>query len=208
MKDLQLKICGLRDPENIRAVIGLGPEFIGLIFYPGSSRYVTDPESLTFLNNLNEKPLITGVFVDPRPEDLAEANGIIHLDAIQLHGSESPAFCKSVRDRGFLVIKAFGINGPDDFRDTRSYEGSADFFLFDTGGNGAGGTGRKYDRTWIRSYAGNTPFLISGGITPEETRFPGHDYLAGADINSRFEDAPGMKNIGLLKTYINEFRNE
>jgi phosphoribosylanthranilate isomerase len=203
-----VKVCGLRDPENIREVIGIKPDLIGLIFHPGSPRYVSDPESLTFLNLLTDRPLITGVFLDAGLPEIRRISKILDLDVIQLHGGESPEFCGSLRDAGFAVIKAFGIEEGFDFGLVQAYEGYADCFLFDTKSQGGGGSGNSFNWDLLSAYHGETGWILSGGLSPEHETFPKHVKFAGIDLNSRFEIAPGMKNIGSLQKFIKKFRDE
>jgi phosphoribosylanthranilate isomerase len=208
MNNRQIKICGLRDPENIREVIQLGPDMIGLIFYSGSPRCVTDSASLDFLNRMIDRPLLIGVFVNPDIRAIQAVNRQVRLDGIQLHGNETPDFCKSIRDEGFTVIKAFGIHPGFNFQLTDEYRGHADLFLFDTGGTKPGGSGQRFDWNLLEDYHGDKRFLLSGGIAPDSQDFPGHEQFAGVDLNSRFETSPGIKDIGLIQTFITNFRHE
>jgi phosphoribosylanthranilate isomerase len=203
-----VKVCGLRDPKNILEVIGLKPDLIGLIFHPGSPRYISDPDSLTFLNSLADRPLITGVFVDRSLSEIKKISEVIKLDVIQLHGIESPEFCESLRENGFAVIKAFGIHEDFDFGLVRSYEGYADYFLFDTKSQEGGGSGRSFNWELLSGYSGKTGWLLSGGLSSDHHTFPKHPKFAGIDLNSRFEISPGIKNIGLLQKFIKQFRDE
>lgn len=203
-----VKICGLRDPGNTLEVIQLNPDWIGLIFYPGSPRYISDPNFLQFLNELTVRPLTVGVFVNPDFKEIKNITEVIRLDAIQLHGSETPAFCETLRGEGFTIIKAFGIHPGFDFKLTDPYQGKADYFLFDTGNPKSGGTGEQFDWVLLNEYHGETPYFLSGGISPETQLFPNQRQFAGVDLNSRFETAPGIKNISLLQKFIKQFRNE
>lgn len=203
-----VKICGLRDPGNILEVIQLKPDWIGLIFYSGSPRYISDLKSLELLNELTDRPLTVGVFVNPDNIEIKKITEIIRLDAIQLHGSETPEFCEKLRGEGYTIIKAFGIHPGFDFKLTDQYLGKADYFLFDTGSAKSGGTGEQFDWALLNKYQGETSYFLSGGISPETQLFPNHRQFAGVDLNSRFEMAPGIKNISLLQKFIKQFRNE
>ena len=218
-----VKICGLRDPENIRKVLNLNPDLIGFIFHPASPRCVSDLDSLSFLNplvsinqantvqapgTLTERPKVVGVFVDPEVRDILEITRVLHLDAVQLHGSETPETCKAIRDLGFKIIKVFGIKSGFNFTSVSAYEGLADYFLFDTASIKHGGTGLQFDWALLDEYQGKTPWILSGGISPETNEFPTDRLMVGVDLNSRFESAPGIKDIGLLKKFINQFRDE
>ena len=127
---------------------------------------------------------------------------------VQLHGSESPTYLRDLRsscDARLLIVKAFSIATRDDLLQTSLYEGLADFFLFDTKAQLVGGNGRKFDWTVLAHYDGSTPFLLSGGICPDDASHLSafsHPRLAGIDLNSRFEISPALKNVELLKQFL------
>jgi len=208
MKTRVLKICGLREPDNIRAVIELGPDWIGLIFYPRSPRFVSQAEGLSFLKEDSRNVKVMGVFVNANMEDIKHANEMVKLYGIQLHGDESPEYCESVQELGFQVYKAFGIDSKFGFKEVEAYEGVVDGFLFDNKNENRGGTGQQFDWNRLEDYQGKTPFLLSGGITPDTTHCPSHPQFLGVDLNSKFETSPGMKDIGLLQTFIKQYRYE
>ncbi len=208
MKAGLVKICGLTDPGNILEVIRLRPDFIGLIFHPGSPRYISDPEELVFLNKLHERPLVTGVFVNSDIARIREISNRIRLDVIQLHGTETPEYCEELKNCNQMVIKAFGIRPGFDFQETEPYRGLVRYFLFDSDSPKFGGTGQPFDHEILKNYQGDTPFLLSGGISSETQIFPDHRQFAGVDLNSRFETAPGIKDIELLQTFLKNFRHE
>jgi len=131
------------------------------------------------------------------------------LNHIQLHGSESPEYCQKVKDAGFRVIKVFGIGDDFNFERTKPYTGIADYFLFDTKAVSYGGTGRKFNWALLEKYKGSTPFFLSGGIKPEDAEQINkinHPLLYGIDLNSGFEEKPGLKNTELLRQFINEIK--
>lgn len=201
-----IKVCGMRNPDNIKAVEQLGPDWMGFIFYAGSSRYVGEE-----LSYLPEKVKRVGVFVNEEPEIVRKRVQRHRLDIIQLHGEESPVYCNDLKDDGFRVVKAFGIvtNLPFPSEAVQRYEGCCDYFLFDTQTNLHGGSGKKFNWEMLAAYKGETPFLLSGGISPEdveEIKSFAHPRFAGIDINSRFEIGPAVKDIELIKTFIKEFR--
>ena len=193
-----IKVCGMREAENIREVEALGIDWLGMIFWPKSSRFVSQrPE---YLPNQVKR---VGVFVDEEAGRVMETADEYGLDLIQLHGHESPEYISMLK--GHRIIKAFNIAIPSDFRDTAPYEGLADYFLFDTKGKQVGGNGEKFDWSVLSSYQGRTPFLLSGGIGPEDVeqvRAINHPKCIGIDLNSRFEIAPGLKDVSKLKEFI------
>jgi phosphoribosylanthranilate isomerase len=206
------KVCGMRDAQNIRDVEALGIDWIGMIFWPKSKRYVAEVPSY-----LPEHLKKVGVFVDSTLDDILQHISDYQLDIIQLHGQESPDFAKALKPH--TIIKAFNIEKADDLLQTEKYEGIADYFLFDTrkpprevgGWLPPGGTGEKFDWSVLTAYQGKTPFLLSGGIGPEDAESVKsfhHPRCFGIDLNSRFESEPGFKDINQLKTFINKLRYE
>lgn len=198
------KVCGMRDAQNIRDVEALGIDWIGMIFWPKSKRYVAEVPSY-----LPEHLKKVGVFVDSTLDDILQHISDYQLDIIQLHGQESPDFAKALKPH--TIIKAFNIEKADDLLQTEKYKGIADYFLFDTKGKMVGGNGQKFDWSVLTAYQGKTPFLLSGGIGPEDAesvRSFHHPRCIGIDLNSRFESEPGFKDINQLKTFINKLRYE
>lgn len=218
----------MRDPDNIRAAIQLKPDYIGLIFWPGSSRYVKDisvyagtlpnmPSMLFDDGSITEKrPAVVGVFVNEMPQTLITHAYQYKLDYIQLHGDETPTYIDNLRRTlvpdilpDVKFIKALSIREADDVKRWREYEGHIDMLLFDTKCESAGGSGRQFDWTVLDYYDGNIPFMLSGGIgadDAEKVKNFHHPMCVGIDINSRFETAPALKDISRLKTFIERVR--
>jgi phosphoribosylanthranilate isomerase len=198
-----VKVCGMREAENIRAVEALGVDWMGFIFWEHSSRCVCQRPAY-----LPTRAKRVGVFVDAPLDVVCQHVEAFRLDVVQLHGSESPAFLNDLRslcDARLLIVKAFSIATRDDLLQKSLYEGLADYFLFDTKAQLVGGNGRKFDWTVLAHYDGSTPFLLSGGIGPDDaSRLSAfsHPRLAGIDLNSRFETAPALKNVELLKQFL------
>lgn len=207
MSDLLVKVCGMRDAENIREVEALGIDLMGFIFWPKSSRYVSERPAY-----LPRQAKRVGVFVDADIDDIRQRVQDYRLDFIQLHGHESPDFVRQLRSvcGDTAIIKAFNIATTEDLFQTESYEGLVDYFLFDTKGKSVGGNGEKFDWSVLDAYHGHTPFLLSGGIGPDDaervTTFLTSHKCAGIDLNSRFELAPGLKDIHQLKEFIKKIR--
>lgn len=201
---LLVKICGMRDPGNIRDILTLNPDFMGFIFYSKSPRFVnnySEINDIEFPDNL----IKTGVFVNETPETIMQIVKIYHLQAVQLHGNESPEVCKLLKNNGLKVIKAFSIAVSDDFNQTSDYEGFADYFLFDTKTPAYGGSGERFNWQLLNYYQGNTLFFLSGGICVDDAtaiKSINHPLLLGVDLNSRFEITPAIKNKTLLKQFI------
>jgi len=206
---IRVKVCGMRDPGNIRNISALQPDFMGFIFFPGSKRY--------FGNNYDEIRQITGsiekvgVFVNEELKNILKIAGNCELDLIQLHGDESPEFCNDLRSAGFNVIKAFAVDQDFDFSLPESYRGICDYFLFDAKSVHYGGSGYKFNWDEIVKYAVGTPFFLSGGIEPgdeEAINSITNPAFYAVDINSRFETGPGMKDVSRVEKFINEMHSK
>jgi len=201
---MRLKVCGMRELENISALSELDPNYIGFIFWSESSRFVnkkTPP--------LDKKIIKTGVFVDATFDYILTKIKDHQLDAVQLHGQESCSYCKMIKDYGLKVIKSFSIKNTFDFNTLEDYENSCDYYLFDTKGKLPGGNGFNFDWKILNEYPSQKPFFLSGGIGVDnlneikklvKTKLPIH----AIDVNSKFETAPGNKNIELLKKFKKE----
>ncbi len=282
-----IKVCGMRDAQNIREVAALGVNLIGLIFYPKSPRYIESISSdagiipdYSSLNRLTPKPLskgegsdmldkqlkaeetegearnkqieseqlkstqskapfnkvttplsfgegqggeaaipkFVGVFVNDMPQNIITAVYNYHLSYVQLHGDESPVMIGNMRRTlvpdivpQIKIIKAISVSSAEDLKCCEQYEGHVDLFLFDTKCKGYGGSGQKYDWSVLEAYTGQTPFLLSGGIGPDDAdrlRAFHHPQCIGIDLNSKFETAPGMKDINLLQNFLHQLNKQ
>ena len=197
-----VKVCGMRDAQNIRDVEKLGVDWIGMIFWPQSKRFVAEVPSY-----LPKHQKRVGVFVDAPLEDIRQHISDYQLNIIQLHGQESPDYVKALKPH--TTIKAFNIAKADDLVQTEQYEGIADYFLFDTKGQMVGGNGQKFDWSVLTAYHGKTPFLLSGGIGLDDAESINsfhHPSCIGIDLNSRFEVSPAFKDIDKLKTFLGKIK--
>ena len=197
---LLIKVCGMRLSHNIRAVEALGIDLMGFIFYPRSPRYVGPRPDY-----LPTHCLRVGVFVNAPAGEVEERADDFGLDLIQLHGNESPDYCRRLVDSGLQLIKVFSLRSEGDAAATEMYEGLCRYFLFDTPTAQYGGSGTTFDWSLLDAYRGDTPFLLSGGIGPgsaESISRLAHPRLAGIDLNSRFETEPGLKDVGRLRDFI------
>lgn len=202
---MQSKVCGLTRGDNLTTIAGFRPSYVGFIF--ASSPRRAEKALLDVPLPLGVKRV--GVFVNPKWDDVLSCQG--RLDAIQLHGSESPEFASRIRAAGFEVLKAVRIDGRMPSDELRRYVGSVDLILLDTAGPAAGGNGRKFDWKLLSAYDVEIPFLLSGGIVPEDVsdiRALRHPQLAGVDINSGFESAVGIKDEKLIRHFLDELRRE
>ena len=197
---MKIKVCGLRDAENIKAVADLGPDYVGLIRYDRSPRYVNDLDG-TGLDNLPENITKTAVFVNESAENIQQLIEKYNLGAIQLHGHESADFAAAFKNK-VVVLKAFGLDENFDFKQLDDYVDKVDFFLFDTKTAVHGGSGESFNWQVLSNYELNVPFFLSGGLGLDnlsEIKNIKHPQFYGVDLNSRFETSPGMKDIQKLK---------
>ena len=202
MKDLKIKVCGMRSPSNVKALEELSIDYMGFIFYEKSKRNLTN-----YVETKNKNLQRVGVFVNETFEIIRDKILDFKLDAIQLHGDENPDFCKAIQTLYVDVIKVFSVDKDFDFELTKPYTSSCDYFLFDTKGKERGGNGVVFDWKILEKYTGLKPFFLSGGIGPDSIQAIknlNHDNLYALDLNSKFEDQPALKNIEKLKTFIDD----
>lgn len=217
---MQIKVCGMREPENIKALAELPVDMVGFIFYPKSPRFIGEKTRQWLERNgsVLESKKRVGVFVNAEVEEILNAVHDFGLDFVQLHGDESPEYCLLLRTiseatsmRKFRLIKAFRVDEGFDFSGPNAFGPHCALFLFDTKTEAFGGSGRQFDWGLLQAYHGLTPFLLSGGIGPdsvEALRAFRHPQFYGLDINSRFETAPGLKDIEKIRVFIHELRNQ
>lgn len=207
MHQLLWKVCGMREPENIRELIELSPDFIGFIFYDKSSRYVRNKENFELIRSIPSNIRKVGVFVNESFDCLIEIVEHYQLDFVQLHGGESVDYCEKVKEKGIRLFKVFSVESQLNYETIKSFDGLADYFLFDTKTDKYGGSGKKFNWEILKGYKLKTPYILSGGISIEDiqeidrNKFPG---LAALDVNSKFELKPALKNISLLKELKNK----
>ncbi|KAB8152750.1 phosphoribosylanthranilate isomerase [Kordia sp. TARA_039_SRF] len=230
MKNLKLKICGMKYEDNINAVSELQPDYLGFIFYRKSSRFFD-----SVIPKIPQDIKKTGVFVNSSLDDIMQKIQLHDLQAIQLHGNESFAFCKELKERCRIersrnahdemlnqvqhddfnlhvapieIIKVFSIKDTFDFEVLKPYEPFVDYFLFDTKGKLPGGNGVTFDWKVLEHYPSTKPFFLSGGIGLETitklndfVKSNASTYCYALDVNSKFEIVPGLKNIEDLKVF-------
>jgi phosphoribosylanthranilate isomerase len=201
---LIIKICGMKDAANRRELEKFPVDIFGFIFYPSSPRHVGDLCHRELYNLTRTQKRKAGVFVDSPVSDILETAQKYNLDLIQLHGFETPEFCGQIRSSGLGVIKVFRVDDLFEFSAVNAYIDVSDFFLFDTKSQQPGGSGRKFDWQILEKYRCGVPFFLSGGIMLQDVepiiQFS-HPALVGLDLNSGFEDEPGLKNPELIKSF-------
>lgn len=217
-----VKVCGLRDGENIRQVAELGVDWIGMIFWEKSPRNVTMipshagilPDRAMDMGDFKAKRV--GVFVDEMPQSIITRVVNFKLDLIQLHGKETPTLIRNLRRTldpdirsGIQVIKAISVSCREDIAAYKNYVDCVDYFLFDTKCPTVGGSGNQFDWSVLEAYDGDIPFLLSGGIGPDDAeriKAFHHPKCIGIDLNSRFEIEPALKDINKLKEFLEKVK--
>jgi phosphoribosylanthranilate isomerase len=204
MSDLKLKVCGMREAENVQALVGLMPDFIGMIFYEKSPRCIDNPDVAKIIPASIKK---VGVFVNADLGDILDKIKTYQLDFVQLHGDETPEIASQLKTKGIGVIKVFSVVTELPIAEMKPFEGIVDYFLFDTKTPAYGGSGHKFDWQILKQYDSTTPFFLSGGIDLDdlnEVKSLALPQLYAIDVNSRFEIRPGFKDIEKLNALKNE----
>jgi len=208
MKGLKIKVCGMREPENIRAVTAFLPDYLGFIFYKDSKRFAGDmPAGIkadipAYVNKV-------GVFVDEKEDNLLKICSDYGIGTVQLHGKESPEYCEKLAEKGLKIIKAIRIGKQMNTADLLPYRDACSYFLFDTQTEAYGGSGKQFNWALLKAYTLEIPFFLSGGVDPddaERVRNIAHPMLFGVDINSRFEKSPGVKHTETVERFITAIR--
>lgn len=208
-RNVKIKICGMREPENLRAVAAFEPDFIGLIFYQKSPRFISVERAV----GLPQFPKIRriGVFVNETVEVMLEIAERANLFAVQLHGDESPEICREIKKRNpnlqnLQIIKAFSVAENFDGESLEQYEKVCDYFLFDTKAEKRGGSGKVFDWEILHSFSVRKPFFLSGGIgaaNAQEAIAACADLpLFALDLNSQVEISPALKSPEAIKEII------
>lgn len=212
---VKIKVCGMKYAENMEAVAHLGPDYLGFIFWEPSKRVFTGD-----MGTIPSSIKRVAVFVDATIDEIITKVLEFKLQAVQLHGKESPKFCKDLKENHtiqqldtFEIIKVFSIKDDFDFSMLAEYENVCDYYLFDTKGKLPGGNGYTFSWEVLKNYPSTKPFFLSGGIGLEELdklatflQRPESQYCHAIDVNSKFEMEPGRKQIEKLKTFMQFLR--
>jgi phosphoribosylanthranilate isomerase len=207
---MKIKVCGITNIDEALALSKAGVNYVGFIFYPASKRYALHTLSLDQIKSVQLPGVLkVGVFVNEPLEKVIATATEAGLDMVQLHGDETPNYCKEMANH-YPVIKAFRISETDDVAYKISeYLEDIDYLLFDTASSVYGGSGISFDWKKLANATGQKPYFLSGGIGPDDvskiTSFVESDAAGNCtavDVNSKFETAPGQKNIQLLQSFI------
>ncbi|WP_422358732.1 phosphoribosylanthranilate isomerase [Reichenbachiella sp.] len=203
---MKIKVCGIRNQDNLSFLNATEVDFIGFIFYDKSKRNFDDGDLSGRIESNKRK---VGVFVNETIEKVESIAQTYSLDCLQLHGDESPGYCRKLKESGFKLFKAFSVHNQLPV-DLEAYEPVVDYFLFDTKGAAYGGNGTQFDWRVLDQYKLDKPFILSGGIGLEDMyslKKLDHPQLYAVDVNSRFEISPGQKDEQMLKKFIEELKN-
>jgi len=194
--------------QNRQEVEKLDVDFLGYIFYAPSKRYVGETPEPGLFNTEKSK---VGVFVDENAFEILALSKNLGFEWVQLHGKENPKTCQMLKRQGLKIIKTFSVDENFDFETTLPYEKVANYFLFDTKTENHGGSGQKFNWAILDKYVGHIPFFLSGGIGPDDVKSIleiNHPKLTGVDVNSGFEDEPGVKHMEKLEKFITEIKTK
>jgi phosphoribosylanthranilate isomerase len=208
---MKIKVCGITDLLQLQELNKTGIDYAGLIFYAPSPRSVLKKLVAEEVKNLNVSLQKVGVFVNETAEQILKQVELFGLDVVQLHGDETPVFCNQISDY-VKVIKAFRINEKHADIDwlVKEYDEVCDYYLFDKASSVLyGGTGEKFKWEVLKTATIGKPFFLSGGISINEVdalkKFE-HPFFYGIDINSRFEKEPGIKDLNLVKEFVDQLQ--
>lgn len=210
LKDIKIKVCGMRAFENIQELYKIEPDFMGMIFWEPSKRYVESE----IPQPTNKKTKLIGVFVNETIDRIVDRVKSYKLSGVQLHGKELPEFCNELKNRfksldlEVFMIKAFAVDESFDFSPLDAYQDYCDYFLFDTKGDLPGGTGKTFSWDLLSKYHLNTPYFLSGGISKNHLydlidffKSESSKKCVAIDLNSKFELSPALKDIEQLKGF-------
>jgi phosphoribosylanthranilate isomerase len=201
---MKIKICGMRDRQNIIDLADLHPHYMGFIFYDASPRFVGHDFVMPLLP---ESTIKVGVWVNEAHTEILSTAEKHQLEAVQLHGNESPATCAAIHEQGYTVIKAFSIDEDFDFGFTKDYTSVVDYFLFDTKGQYFGGNAKSFNWDLLKNYTYSRPYFLSGGINNQniDKALKLRDQrLHALDLNSGLEISPGFKDLVFAKEAIDK----
>ena len=210
---MNIKVCGITQFKQLQQLEALNIDYAGLIFYKDSPRYMGDKLTGKQVKEADFDLKKVGVFVNPGYSELLDAIDEYGLDIVQLHGNETPEMCEELSAE-VEVIKAFRIAGDQSINIDElvmPYDAACDFYLFDTAGlkESFGGTGQQFDWSILKKAKIEKPFFLSGGIGPDDAQkvkaFKHPDFFA-IDVNSKFETAPGVKDMAAILKFLQGFK--
>ena len=207
---VKIKICGIKTHEALHAALEAGADYFGLVFYPPSPRNVSEEAARALVEAAGGGAKSVALLVDPSDEDVMRVTGTIAPDYIQLHGHETPDRVAEIGKLcGCKLIKAVHIAEPGDSEAATSYAGLADIILYDAKpttdapGQLPGGNGVPFDWRLLTGIKESDSFMLSGGLSPDNVREAiGLTKAPMVDVSSGVERAPGEKDAGLIRQFI------
>jgi len=210
MDRLNIKICGMKYPENVKQVAELGPDYIGFIFYNKSARYVGEHPDPEMFESVPERIKKVAVFVNESVERMIDITNRWQINVVQLHGNESIATCERLKTEGKVIIKAIPGEKSSVIAKAKIYAPYVDYFLFDTPTETYGGSGKKFDWRVLHGLEISVPLFLSGGLGPDDAEEIGRADLNNfhaIDLNSGFESSPGKKDTVMLKHFLKQLKD-
>lgn len=207
-----VKICGLTDAKALATAVAVGADFVGFVFFRRSPRYLAREVAAALAAQVPRQVTTVGLFVDPVDGEIEQTLRHVRLDMLQLHGNETPARVAAVRKRfSRPVIKALGVSSAADVAAAAAYAGVADWLLFDAkpapGASRPGGNALAFDWSLMRAFAGATPWLLAGGLTPKNVAAALKASCARAvDVSSGVETRPGVKSPAKIRAFVRAVR--
>jgi phosphoribosylanthranilate isomerase len=204
----KVKICGLKTEAALEAALAGGADFVGLVFFPPSPRNVTLAVAKALADRARGRARIVALMVDPDDALIAQVVASAAPDLIQLHGYETPTRVAEVRARwGIPVVKAVPVETAEDAHAARQFSPAADLILFDAlapaDSARPGGNGAPFDWRTLLGVTEGIPFVLSGGLTPdnvaEAIRLTG---ATTVDVSSGVESSPGEKDLELIRRFL------
>jgi phosphoribosylanthranilate isomerase len=217
MKSLAIKICGLSTPETMHAALEAGADMVGLVFHPKSPRFVSVERAADLAAMAEERAISVALLVDADDAQVTLIRDVVRPRMIQLHGRETPDRVREIRGMTECpVIKAVGVAEAADLAMIAPFAGVADMILLDAkpprDAAYPGGHGRPFDWDILRALPPQQPFMLSGGLTPDNVAdavlaIRGYGLaLKGVDVSSGVESAPGIKDIAKIQAFIENAR--
>ena len=207
---VDVKICGIRSADDLRAVAAAGATWTGFVFFPKSPRHLSIDDAAALRSvaqRLPSAPKIVALTVDADDETLDEIMTQVQPHLIQCHGEEDPNRITAIKSRfACPVIKAIRVHDQQSLISAEAFDGHADMMLFDSAPMDAvlpGGTGHAFDWSLMRQWRGATPWMLAGGLTPENVaQAIAKSGATAVDVSSGVEDAPGIKDPAAIQRFV------
>lgn len=207
MGRVEAKICGLKEPQHVLDALTYGAAFVGFVTFPNSPRHILPSDARPLAALAMGGAQTVSVLVDPDDALIEQVLTDLAPDFLQLQGGESPERCAHLRARGVGIIRAIGVAEPADLDKVKPYAGCVDYFLFDAkapkDANRPGGLGQPFDWDILQGYRAEVPWFLSGGLSPDNVaEAVARTGARLVDVSSGVERAPGLKDSGRIKRFL------